>query len=108
MIEHVQPLIAEALGDAVALTTALPGLLEVCGAELQNSCQESSLSQLACQVLPPGASKGTGVARLLKLVGIAPENTIALGDGENDLECASICCWCKSWYGVNQASACAE
>lgn len=37
------------------------------------------------EVLPPGASKGTTLKRLLKDMGIAPENVLALGDGENDI-----------------------
>jgi len=38
------------------------------------------------EVLPPGASKGAGLKRLLDDEGIAPEHVLALGDGENDLE----------------------
>ena len=48
-----------------SLTSALPGMLEV---------------------LPVGASKGEAVARLLRDLGIRPEEVVALGDGENDVE----------------------
>ena len=37
-------------------------------------------------VLPKNASKGTGIDRFLKKVNIVPEQTIAFGDEENDLE----------------------
>lgn len=38
------------------------------------------------EVLPPGASKGRGVQMLLDDLGIKPEEMLAIGDGENDLE----------------------
>ena len=38
------------------------------------------------QVLPLGASKGTGVAWLLQHLGVDAAHVMALGDGENDLE----------------------
>ena len=41
---------------------------------------------LRAQVLPPGASKGAGVALLLEELGVQPESLMALGDGENDVE----------------------
>ena len=52
-------------GEDCSLTSALPGMLEV---------------------LPVGASKGEAVARLLRDLGIRPEEVVALGDGENDVE----------------------
>lgn len=42
------------------------------------------------QVLPPGASKGAGVARLLKDLGLQPEQLMAIGDGENDVEMLQV------------------
>ena len=45
------------------------------------------------QVLPPGASKGAGVAQLLKLVDVSPEYVMALGDGENDIEMMQTVGW---------------
>lgn len=38
------------------------------------------------EILPMGASKGAGLKRLLDMLDIQPENVLALGDGENDLE----------------------
>lgn len=57
--------------------------------------QESSNSRMISvphlvQVLPPGASKGAGVAQLMQLVKVPPENVMALGDGENDLEMMQV------------------
>lgn len=47
------------------LTTALAGMLEV---------------------LPKDASKGAGLQVVLQELGIAPENVLAMGDAENDVE----------------------
>ena len=52
-------------GEDCSLTSALPGMVEV---------------------LPAGASKGEAVARLLDDMGVRPEEVVALGDGENDVE----------------------
>jgi Cof subfamily protein (haloacid dehalogenase superfamily) len=38
------------------------------------------------EILPPNASKGTALKQLLKDLKIAPENVMALGDAENDVE----------------------
>jgi Cof subfamily protein (haloacid dehalogenase superfamily) len=38
------------------------------------------------EILPPNASKGTALRQLLKDLKIAPENVMALGDAENDVE----------------------
>lgn len=38
------------------------------------------------QVLPRGESKGASVARVLEMLKVDPQNIMALGDGENDLE----------------------
>lgn len=38
------------------------------------------------EILPKGASKGKALRVVLKGLDIAPENTLAIGDGENDLE----------------------
>jgi HAD superfamily hydrolase (TIGR01484 family) len=54
-----------ALGGQASLTRALEGMLEV---------------------LPLGASKGSSVALVLEELGVAPEEVMALGDGENDVE----------------------
>lgn len=38
------------------------------------------------EILPLGASKWTGVAKALEMLGYAPGDCLAIGDGENDLE----------------------
>ena len=38
----------------------------------------------AVMMLPPGASKGTGLLKVLNELGYSPHNVIAFGDGEND------------------------
>jgi Cof subfamily protein (haloacid dehalogenase superfamily) len=38
------------------------------------------------EILPPGASKGAALKTLIKELNIAPENVMAIGDGENDIE----------------------
>jgi Cof subfamily protein (haloacid dehalogenase superfamily) len=44
----------------------------------------SQAHMLEC--LPPGASKGAGLARLLEDEGVLPAQVLAIGDGENDIE----------------------
>jgi hydroxymethylpyrimidine pyrophosphatase-like HAD family hydrolase len=44
----------------------------------------------ALMVLPPGAAKGSGLARLLELCGYSPRNLVTFGDGENDLSLFQI------------------
>jgi hydroxymethylpyrimidine pyrophosphatase-like HAD family hydrolase len=42
-------------------------------------------------LLPAGISKGTGLAEGLRVLGISPHNTIAVGDAENDLSLFEHC-----------------
>ena len=42
------------------------------------------------QVLPAGASKGSGVSRLLHELNVEPQHLMALGDGENDVEMLQV------------------
>ncbi len=44
----------------------------------------------AVMVLPPGATKGTGLERLLALGGLSPRNLAAFGDAENDLSMLTL------------------
>ncbi len=62
---RVRAELAAQIGDSAELVTSMPQLLEV---------------------LPPGASKGDGLRRLLNDMGIDPAEVIAFGDGENDIE----------------------
>ena len=41
-------------------------------------------------VLPPGATKGSGLERLLALCGLSPRNLAAFGDAENDLSMMTL------------------
>ncbi|KAJ1432526.1 HAD-like domain-containing protein [Ochromonadaceae sp. CCMP2298] len=65
ILEAIRPKLALFLGTNAALTKAVPGMLEV---------------------LPYGASKGSGVERLLAHYGVQAGQTMAFGDGENDIE----------------------
>jgi Cof subfamily protein (haloacid dehalogenase superfamily) len=69
-ILSIRPYIEAELGAISEITRATPGMLEV---------------------LPPGASKGDGVSRLLKSMNVPPEAVLAVGDGENDVEMFRLC-----------------
>lgn len=50
---------------------------------------QASITQalaIAIEILPHGASKGAGLMHLLNALDIPPENAMAIGDGENDIE----------------------
>nr|ADF43173.1 HDH1m [Chlamydomonas reinhardtii] len=64
-IDALRPAAEALLDGRASLTTALTGMLEV---------------------LPLGGSKGAGLSWLLDWLGVAPEQVLALGDGENDVE----------------------
>eukprot|EP00892_Ulva_mutabilis_P006979 jgi/Ulvmu1/4653/UM002_0384.1 len=64
-IQETRSLIEEAVQQEASVTSALAGMLEV---------------------LPQGASKATGVQVVLETLEIKPEEVMALGDAENDLE----------------------
>ncbi len=52
------------------------------------------------EILPKNSTKGEGLIRLAKLLGIKPENTIGVGDNENDLDLVK-----KAGTGVAVANA---
>ncbi|MDD6484137.1 MAG: Cof-type HAD-IIB family hydrolase [Clostridiales bacterium] len=52
------------------------------------------------EILPKGNTKGEGLLRLAALLGIKPENTIGMGDNENDLDLVK-----KAGLGVAVANA---
>jgi len=64
-LTRIRPMLAQFLGDEATITKAVPGMLEV---------------------LPYGASKGDGVRKLLEHYNISLDETVAFGDGENDVE----------------------
>ncbi|KAG6547972.1 hypothetical protein Mapa_010794 [Marchantia paleacea] len=45
------------------------------------------------EILPPGQSKGAGVKLLLDNLGVHPEEIMAIGDGENDIEMLELAGW---------------
>jgi len=61
----VRQSVADVVGDSASITVAIPGMVEV---------------------LPSGTSKAEGVKDALKMLGLKPDEVLALGDGENDLE----------------------
>lgn len=65
-----RPAVEAAFAGTAEVTRATPGMLEV---------------------LPLGASKGAGVARLQKVLGVSAEKSMAIGDGENDVEMLQLC-----------------
>ena len=64
-IDQLRPRAESLLAGRAVLVQAVPDMLEV---------------------LPLGASKGTGARRLLDALGVAPARAAAIGDGENDLD----------------------
>ena len=87
-----------------AISTAIPDLGEYTGAEIYQVCaylrpeEEYLLDPIAedcvlsrwhfggMDVIAKGGGKMKGIQRYLEMMGIRPEETIAFGDGENDLE----------------------
>jgi hypothetical protein len=63
-LDHVKEIITDKFGDSVDLFFSNPYYLEV---------------------MPKGVSKGSAVKYLSKFLGIAIENTVAVGDSDNDL-----------------------
>ena len=61
----LRPALEQTLGDRATVVKAIDGMLEV---------------------LPPGASKGAALRRLLEERNLDPSAMLALGDGENDVE----------------------
>ncbi|CAI7886148.1 unnamed protein product [Closterium sp. NIES-53] len=61
----LRPRLDANLGGRGSLITSVPGMLEV---------------------LPVGASKATGLATVLDIMGLHPQQVMAAGDGENDIE----------------------
>ncbi|CAM6095501.1 unnamed protein product [Calypogeia fissa] len=45
------------------------------------------------ELLPPGQSKGAGVKMLLDHFGVSPNEVMAIGDGENDIEMLKLAGW---------------
>lgn len=56
-------------------------------------CATCVCEQNVLQVLPLGASKAQGVAKVLPLLGVSWDQVLAAGDGENDLEMLQAAGW---------------
>lgn len=78
-IQSRRPELEKLLHEGAHITQAVPGMLEI---------------------LPFGSSKGGGVQKLLDHFKINPQNCIAFGDGENDLEMISLV-----QYGIAMSNA---
>ncbi|KAG2309889.1 hypothetical protein Bca52824_029637 [Brassica carinata] len=61
----IRPYWSEATGDRASVVQAQSDMLEI---------------------IPPGTSKGNGVKMLLNHLGVSPNEIMAIGDGENDME----------------------
>ncbi|KFK32536.1 hypothetical protein AALP_AA6G255900 [Arabis alpina] len=61
----IRPYWSEATGDRANVVQAQSDMLEI---------------------IPPGTSKGNGVKMLLNHLGVSPDEIMAIGDGENDVE----------------------
>jgi len=49
------------------------------------------LNKRSLMVLPPGVNKATGLREALHEVGVRPENTVGIGDAENDEDFLALC-----------------
>lgn len=70
------------LDEPERITKARPELARV----LDGQASITQALGIAVEILPHGASKGAGLMKLLDALGIPPEDTMAIGDGENDIE----------------------
>jgi hydroxymethylpyrimidine pyrophosphatase-like HAD family hydrolase len=50
-------------------------------------------NRAALMLLPPGISKGSGLARLLRSLGLSFQDVLGVGDAENDLALFEACGW---------------
>lgn len=58
---------------------------ETCFAELSEYYDYMIHNEAVVEIVPKGFHKGTGILEVCKLLGIDPEDTIAVGDSTNDL-----------------------
>jgi len=56
------------------------GVINGCGNDATIMCNREAI-----MILPAGATKGTGLERLLEMCGLSPRNLVSFGDAENDL-----------------------
>ncbi|KAH7284049.1 hypothetical protein KP509_34G037700 [Ceratopteris richardii] len=70
--KFIRPYWSKELGDAARVVQAQSDMLEI---------------------IPVGASKGKGVSLLLQDLGVHPDEVMAIGDGENDIEMLQLVGW---------------
>jgi len=51
-----------------------------------DDCSVTSWNEMGIDIIPKGGGKQAGVKKYLDMYGLKPENIIAFGDGENDIE----------------------
>ena len=59
--------------------------------KLQDIAQITNWHQNAIDIVPKGVSKSSGIDKLLKLYNLDISNTLAVGDGDNDLDMLKHC-----------------
>jgi len=65
-------------------------------------CEPTSWNPYFCDVIPRDSCKSAGVEKMLQYFGILPEETMAFGDGDNDI---SMIRYCKIGVAMGNASS---
>jgi hydroxymethylpyrimidine pyrophosphatase-like HAD family hydrolase len=83
--------------DPIAVGSAIVATWAVHQAAVQAAIGEAGLdwqpilNKRSLMVLPRGIDKASGLTAALELLGIAPEETVAVGDAENDRTFLNLC-----------------
>lgn len=64
-------------------------------------CEPTSWNPYFCDVIPRGSCKSAGIDKMIRHFGILPEETMAFGDGDNDI---SMIRYCKVGVAMGNAS----
>lgn len=88
---HARKLEPLSIGHAIVATSrgqrhVVSKVIEELGLPLQMILNKRSL-----MVLPPGVNKATGLMSALHELGVAPEDTVGVGDAENDQDFLALC-----------------
>lgn len=59
--------------------------------DVLKSCSPTSWNPYFCDIIPKGSSKSKGIAKMLEIHGISRDNTMAFGDGDNDITMLEYC-----------------
>lgn len=54
--------------------------------EVMPHCVGTSWHPIFCDIVPKGSNKAVGIDRMLEHFGLRPEEAVAFGDGDNDIE----------------------